>query len=257
MTLKLPRTASSLDSIPEAAHGLYTETDEGYTLSAEIEGTAPREKVGEFREKNIALARELDELRRKYDGIDPEAFRRLQEQATESEDRKLIDAGKIDELVERRAARMREGFEAEVEAKVKAIEALTEERTTLSDKLAGYVIDDAVSKSLADVARVRPEAMDDLRMRARAVFRVDPKTGAIVPDAGGKMEFGKSGDALTLSEWSRGLVDKAGHLFESPKGSDAAGSDVPAPRLPGGRVPDDPVEFGMNLEEIAGIKKDA
>lgn len=246
--MKLKKKIATLDNVPEQYHGLYQEAEGGgFALIVSIEGDGePSGKVDEFRRNNIELRKELE----RFEGIDPDNVRKLQAQVTEGEEKQLLDAGKIDELVERRVARAREDYERELAAKKKAIEEATGQVGSLTDRLSGFMIDEAVNRSVAEIARVRPGAESDLRARARAIFRVDPSTGGLMPDASGKVEYGKSGDPLTLKEWSQGLVDKAPHLFEAPKGAGAGDSDIPA-GVKRGKIPTDPVEFGKNAEAIA------
>ena len=230
--MKLPKKTKDIESIPEQFRALYSEGDDGtYALAVEIE-SGPDPRVAEFRDENIKLRRQLEG----FDGIDPEAYRKLQQAAAEDEEKKLLSAGKIDELVERRSLRMREEFEGALKAKAKALEEAAAREEALVGKLSGFMIDDATTKAIGEVARVRPGAEADLRARARGIFRVDPATGGLIPDASGKVEYGKNSDPLSIEEWAKGLVDSAPHLFEAPRGANAADGD--GPELPGRQGPD-------------------
>jgi hypothetical protein len=73
MALKFKYTAK--DQIPAEQAGLYIERDGAFVLDAE--GVVEKAKLDEFRQTNIALSKERDELKRRFEGIDPDEVRRL------------------------------------------------------------------------------------------------------------------------------------------------------------------------------------
>ncbi len=62
------------EEIPAELQSLYVERDGGFVLDAE--GVADKSKLDEFRTGNVALKKELEEFKARFDGIDPEAVRR-------------------------------------------------------------------------------------------------------------------------------------------------------------------------------------
>lgn len=69
MTDKLPINTDSLESIPEAVHSFYTQTDDGkFQLS--VDGTLGEpSKLAEFRNNNIQLKQERDQLQSQLDNL--------------------------------------------------------------------------------------------------------------------------------------------------------------------------------------------
>jgi len=55
---------------------LYIERDGAFVLDAE--GAVEKAKLDEFRVNNVALIKQLDDLKKKFEGIDPEKVRELE-----------------------------------------------------------------------------------------------------------------------------------------------------------------------------------
>src|ERR1035441_9306332 len=60
----------SKDEIPAGLEVHYVERDGAWVLDAE--GAADKAKVEEFRATNVALMKERDELKKRFEGIDPD-----------------------------------------------------------------------------------------------------------------------------------------------------------------------------------------
>jgi hypothetical protein len=241
MTLKA--VVDSLDAVPEAFRELYAEKDGKFQISA-IEGLAPADKVREFRENNIALAKQIEEMTAKFAGIDPEQVRQLNEQQRKIKDKELIDSGKIEELFAERIAPMKASFE-------KDLSAAKEHSTKLQSQLETLLIDGAI-RDAASKAGVRATAVDDVLLRGRQAFRL--QDGKAVPMDGDKMLYGKGGDPMSVDEWVSGLADRAPHLFEPSQGGGAANARA---NLAGGgkRIQaGDDAAFLANLKDIAARK---
>jgi len=236
--MPLKPVLDSLEGVPEALHSEYVEREGKYHLS--VEGMVPKSRVDEFRERNIAAGRELDELRERYDGIDPEEARTLLDRARKERDRKLIDAGKVDELVTERIAPMKANFESQLTA-------LTESNRSLTSQLEGVRIDGAI-RDAATKAGARPEAIEDFLYRGRQIFRL--QDGQAVPMDGDKIIYGKNGGPMEITEWVTGLTERAPHLFAASTGGGARPDRGPA--RPAGTISrDDANGFLANLDKIA------
>jgi hypothetical protein len=92
---------------------------------------------------------------------------------------------------------------------------------TMLDSL---LIDSAIRREGAS-AGVIPEAMDDVVLRARSVFKV--VDGVATPfDHEGKVVYGRDADtAKSVGEWVTDLNKSAAHLFTPPKGAGLGGSN--------------------------------
>lgn len=209
--MPLKSVVDSLDGLDKSVHDMYSKGQDGkFYLS--VEGMVPSSRLDEFRTNNIELKKALE----KYDGIDPEKYRQLTEQEKKIREKKLIEAGEIDKVVEERVKAMKEEHTT-------TMKTVTTERDTLQAKLSSVLIDSAV-KSAAIAIGVIPTAVDDVVLRAKATFSM--KNGEVVPlDAKGNVIYGKDGTTpLSVDEWVKGLKQSAPHLFEGMKGSGAAGS---------------------------------
>src|SRR4051812_25312414 len=75
----------SKDEIPAEFQSLYVERDGAFVLDAE--GAVEKGKLDEFRANNVALLKQLDDLKKRFEGIEPERMRKL-----EAEKRRLEEA---------------------------------------------------------------------------------------------------------------------------------------------------------------------
>jgi hypothetical protein len=69
--------AKTRDEIPAELQSLYVERDGSFVL--DVDGAVDKSKVEEVRSTNAALLKERDEIRRRFEGIDPDEARKLVE----------------------------------------------------------------------------------------------------------------------------------------------------------------------------------
>jgi hypothetical protein len=238
--LSLKYVVDTLDSVPEAHRSLYTEANGKFVLG--VEGVTPKERVDEFRENNVALKRQLDEMTAKFAGIDPEQARALSERAQKERDKKLIDAGKVDELVSERVTAMRAEHDA-------ALVATRTEALGLRAALENLVVDNSLRDAAARNG-VRPEAIEDVLLRGKRVFSLDGNIP--VAKDGDKPIFGKTGEPIGINEWVTGLAAVAPHLFQASTGG--GGRGAPGASSSDRVNRDDQAGFLANLEKIAAGK---
>lgn len=209
--MPLKFTITALDEVPENVRSFYTKQGDKYVLDAD--GAVSKDKLDEFRNTNIDLQKQLE----KYKGVDPAKYNELMEIDRKIKEKQLLETGKVDELVELRTATMRETFETE---KTK----LTTDLTVANTRLEQLLIDNVVKTSAIRLG-VIPEAVDDVVLRAKTMFRID--NGQPVPkDAEGKVIYGKDGSSpMSVDEWLTGLKSSARHLFQGSSGSGAGGGN--------------------------------
>ena len=134
----------------------------------DVEGAADavqlRAKLDEFRTKNLALAKERDELKQRFDGIDPAEVRKLADEKRKLEEAQQIKAGEAEKVIE---ARVR-ALKAETD---KVVAGLTEERNALTARLSAIQIDQTLVAE-ATKRGLRPSAIPDITARAQNVFRL-------------------------------------------------------------------------------------
>lgn len=211
MALKFKYTAK--DQIPPEHSGFYVERDGAFVLDAE--GVVEKAKLDEFRQNNIALAKERDELKQRFDGIDPEEFRRLADEKRKLEEANQLKAGELDKVVENRV----KGLRSELE---KQISNLTSERDALTSRLTAIQIDQGVITA-ATKRGLRPTALTDITARARIVFKLVNGVPRAFEADGQTVRYGRDGvTPMTLEEWVDSQVSEAPHLFESNSGGGAS-----------------------------------
>lgn len=212
--MSLKSIVEDINALPEALREFYSEQDGKYLLS--VEGLVPKARLDEFRANNIALAQERDTLRQRYEGIDPTKARELLAKSQAEQDKKLIDAGKVDELVAQRVEAMRADYEAQLQG-------AASKGKKLETQLESLLIDGAIRDAAAR-AGIRATAVEDVLLRGRALFQL--VEGKALPMQSDKILYGKTGEAITIDEWLNDLSGRAPHLFEPSRGGGAAGGAV-------------------------------
>lgn len=212
MKLALKSVVDTIESVPEALREHYEARDGKFHLAAE--GLVPKARVDEFRDTNIATRRELDALKAQFYGVDPELYKTLTAKEAEQREKKLIDAGKVEEMFAERTAAMKAEHE-------RAVKGLSDTATATTRRLESLLVDGAL-KDAAIKAGVAPTGVEDVVLRGRQVFRLHE--GNATAFDGDKPIYGKSGEALSMTEWLAGLSERAPHLFIASQGTGAVGS---------------------------------
>ena len=203
------------EEIPAEQAALYVEREGAFYLDAE--GVTEKAKADELRNHNIELRKKVEEFAARYEGIDPEAARRLAEEKRQLEEANQLKAGEVDQVVENRV----KGLKAEWD---KQREALMGERDTLTSRLTAIQIDQGVLTA-ATKRGLRPTAMPDITARARQVFKLVNGAARAFEADGATVRYGRDGvSPMTLEEWVEAQALDAPHLFESNAGGGAAGN---------------------------------
>mgnify|MGYP003963352101 FL=1 len=177
---------------------------------SESDYNAMKSKLDEFRANNVALLKDKEEISKKYKGVDLDVYNDMLQQSQNLKDKKLLDEGKIEELMEERSKLMREEHN-------QVVENMKGQQLDLTKKLEHLLIDSAVRDS-AVKAGVIDTAIDDVVLRSQSIFSI--KEGKAVPhDSSGNVIFGDgNSDPMDVSEWVKGLTESAPHLFNSSTG---------------------------------------
>lgn len=203
------------EEIPAEQISLYTERDGAWHL--DVDGAVEKAKLDEIRNSHAALAKERDELKQRFDGINPEQVRALLADKDKLEQEKQLKAGEVEKVIEGRI----KGIKAELE---KQVTALTGERDALTFRLTAIQIDQGVI-TVASKRGLRATALTDITARARSVFRLVNGVPTAFEADGKTVRYGRDGlTPMTLDEWVDSQVADAPHLFESNAGGGAAGN---------------------------------
>jgi hypothetical protein len=205
----------SLEGVEERFRPLYVQREGAFYL--DVPGVAEKSKLDEFRATNVALMKERDDLKQRFEGIDPDEVRKLGEEKRRLEEERQVKAGEIEKVVENRV----KGLKADWD---KQVAALTSEREALTGRLTAIQIDQGII-SVATKRGLRPTALTDITARARNVFKLVNGAPRAFEADGQTIRYGKDGvSPMTLEEWVDTQVSDAPHLFESNAGGGAAGN---------------------------------
>src|SRR5690349_12442428 len=204
------------EEIPAELQSLYVERDGAFFLDAD--GVVEKTKLDEFRATNVTLIKERDDLKKRFEGIDPDEVRKLAEEKRKLE---LQAQGHKPEELDRLVGERVKGLKADWD---KQLSAVTTERDSLTSRLTAIQIDQGVITA-ATKRGLRPTAIPDITSRARIVFKLVNGAPRAFEADGQTVRYGKDGvTPMTLEEWVDAQVADAPHLFESNAGGGAAGN---------------------------------
>lgn len=203
----------SKDEVPAEQAALYVERDGEWVL--DVEGVVDKAKHDEFRNANVTLRKELEEQKKRFEGIDPDEVRKLAEEKQKLEETQQLKLGEVEKVLENRLKTAKADWD-------KQLTAVSVERDTLNARLASIQIDQGVI-TVATKKGLRPTAIPDITARARSVFRLVNGAPTAFEADGKTVRVGKDGiTPMNLEEWVDQQVADAPHLFESNAGGGAA-----------------------------------
>ncbi|MGH9338846.1 MAG: hypothetical protein ACRD1R_04475, partial [Acidobacteriota bacterium] len=177
MTLKA--VLEKLDDVPEGIREHYKQGEDGkFRLDAEgVEFDEDVKGLKHVLESERKLSSKLKKEMERFKDVDPDRYRELEEEARKAKDKKLIDEGKIEELLVERTQRMKQDYEAKLREKDESL-------NSTQQRLNKLLIDDRL-RDAAIKAKVRDTAVDDVLLRGRITFRLD-ESGNPAPYDGDK-----------------------------------------------------------------------
>jgi len=234
----LKTVVDSLEAVPEALREHYTEENGSFVLAHD-----GNDRIKEFRDNNINLKQQTEELETKlkgFEGIDPAKYQELAELERQKRDKELIEKGEIDTLLNERLESVKTTYQTQIDA-IK-----TELDTTRGELVATKVTD--TLKTAAANAGVRPEAMSDVVALASSNWELREGTPTLVQDGEVVLSKENVGEPMGMPEYFKSMLQDKPFYFQSSAGS-GGGSQTNAR---GARViSNDPAEIGRYAEEIA------
>ena len=229
MAEALKTKVDTLEEVPEELQKFYEETGTGaFVLS--IDGVPPQAqaKIAEFRENNITLSKQREELEEKlkvYEGLDPEAAREAMTKLATLEEEELVKSGDVETLVQQRLNATKAEHLKQLDNLRQAKEEAEKKSKINQAKLSEYIIQQKIMDAVHSVATPHAAAVPDILYRAKSQWRLQEDGGLYAVDEYGNKVYGKNSDELiSPAEWSRNLVENARHLFANSLGSQATGS---------------------------------
>src|SRR5690349_16833782 len=114
------------DEIPAELLNLYAERDGAWVL--DVDGAVEKGKLDEFRNNNIALLKQLDEQKKRFEGIDPAEVQKLAEEKRKLEEAQQLKTGEVEKVLENRLKSAKAEWDRQLTA-------VTSERDTLHARL--------------------------------------------------------------------------------------------------------------------------
>lgn len=226
----LKHQLDSLDGVDASLHQFY-EQDSAGKYFLQVQGMVAKSVHDEFRNNNITLTNKL----KAFEGLDIEDYKRLK--GLEEKLTKTPDAAAVEKMVQERVANMRTEYETKIGDYEKSV-------GTMKSQLEVLVIDNAVRAAATKVG-VRPEAMDDVLLRAKTIYKFE--NGQAVPyDQKGQPIYGKDGSTpMNPEEWASSLKKTAPHLFPGSSGTGATGTGRPGGPDPSKMSPTQKIAAGL------------
>jgi hypothetical protein len=249
VNMALKTTYENAQDIPEGMETLYTESEGTFNLTG-VDGLVDKGRLDEFRDNNIQLRKDMETseaasrsamerfeeqsvamkaLEEKFSEVNLEEWNSLQngkkaveDKAQALADKKLIESGDVDTLINQRVeevlavkTREFETMKSEYESKVSGLET---HLTNYDGRLATLLVDNEITR-FATEHGVRTSALEDVLYRGRGLFRVEEGQAVALDNSGRKVYADDAVTPLTISGWLGGLSDTAPHLFEASTGA--------------------------------------
>lgn len=247
--MELKYRVDNLDGVDKSLHGAYQQDGEGYVLK--VSGATSTKKVSEFRDNNIKLLKQIEDIQSKYKNVDIEKYTDMETKLQKIADDKLVDDGKTTELFNVKMERIRAEYEDQMKDVKASLDVAKAEKDTVSTELSQYKIDSEIRTALNSVGGLKKGALQDALGRGRQTWKlVEGKVTPIGQD--GSILHDKDGEVLTTTAWAQGLVTDAPFLFENSVGGGAGGGANGAPLKTISKT--DNQAFVANLEDIAAGK---
>lgn len=220
----------TLDAVPEWARADAKTEGEGVAVDL-----VQSSKLAEFRENNIKLSTEKEELTKTVAtlsgivGEDPESFAttlaELRRVDQEVKDGKLKGSDAVAKEVDARISALKTDYEKQVQKATAEGNAWKDKATGLDTRLKRTHIDREVTAAvLNEASGAEPRALGDILTRAYAVFSVDDN-GKLIAKDGEATIYGADGTtSLQPLEWLEKLKEPAPYFFKNSSGGGAGGS---------------------------------
>lgn len=211
MIMALKSKYAEKAEIPADLAGYYSERDGAWHL--DVEGLVAREKVDEFRQTNIRLSKEVEQLKTRFAGIDPESVVQLAEEKRKAEEQLALKNGEVDKVVVARIKPLQDEL-----AKMK------QHREALEKQLRDTQVNQTVLAA-AERKGLRATAVEDVLLRASKAIKIDNGMTVVVEPESGQTRYGGDGvTPMSIDAWVDELSNSARHLFESSAGGGANGN---------------------------------
>jgi len=222
---------SSKEEAPEGLREILVEDTASGKFKASV---VPNAKLQEFRDNNISLAKERDELKAFNDkvrplvGDDVDAFGNeindLRTTKRQVEDGTLKGTDNIEKEVSTRVAQMEQNYQTQLAELGTKFQNASDFGQNMASKYQDSVRDREITNAVLNAeSGANPEALPDILHRARELFKVQ-EDGSLIAKNGDTTVYGADGATpMTPNEWLGKLLESAPYLGKASAGGGAAG----------------------------------
>lgn len=234
MALRSKLNKADFEKLPDVLREHYTATADGdlFVLDADVDD---HPKVGGLR-KAVTAEREaarsaqklFDQLKEQMGDLDLDQARSAVATVQQLQDKKLLDEGKVEELIKARTDAMAKAHQTELKAKDQKIEELLGKTKGLDDEVTTLVLDGTL-RDEALRAGVKEEHLDDalFRMKVKGVDGVRWTLGdgrKVLAMQGEEVKFGKDAEPMSPGE-GLDMLKKVAPSFFKPSGGGGASNN--------------------------------
>jgi len=181
-------------------------------------------QVTEFRTNNITLTKRVEEFEKKYKDVpDLDKIKEMEQKLQLMDDKKLLEDGEIEKLLEQRTERMQAEHANQVKTRDEIIEKTSASLEVSEARLSRVLIDSNIRDAVNSVGVMKQGAITDAVSRGREVWKL--VDGEPVPmKADETILYGPDPKIpMTFEEWASGLLESAPFLFEPNDGTGSKG----------------------------------
>lgn len=224
----------TLDLVPDGLREHAKQIDGSDKVTVNV---VPQAKIDDFRDNNIKLSKERDDLLAQLDplkaiiGDDAEAFTKSLEElrltSQRVKDGELKEGRALEEALAKRTDEMRRSYDERLQMEAKEKGAWKGKHDQLDAKFRQSLVMAAVKDAcVLEDTGVEPRAIADITQRALSVFVADDH-GKITPYSGDAPIYGADGvTPMTPKEWLTKLKEDAPYFFKGTSGGGAGGDTV-------------------------------
>lgn len=221
----------SLDAVPEGLRE-DAKTVDGDTSGKVTVNVVSEKKLSTFRDNNISLSKERDDLKSKLDiyapivGENVEEFTKtlqeLQVTAQRVKDGELKEGRQLEEALNKRTEELRSSMESRLQAEAREKAAWKLKHDNVENLYRTAQVSAYIREAAMDAASgIEPKALGDVVNTGLGVFKMTPD-GKISPFDGDATIYGSDGSSpMTAREWLVKLKDEKPYLYKQTQGGGA------------------------------------
>lgn len=206
------------------------------------------------------LTAQFDEYRKKYANINDDELKEALDLYEKAKKQQYIDSDKVDEYVQKESQRIRNDYEAKLQAELEKNKRSEENVNKYHTLYKNKIIEDVIIKTAINSGCLNnSEVIRDIVRRGKDVFALDESERNLeARDATGKLIKTKNGEKiLTPSEWLDELRDTCPHFFPQSHSTGASSMNSNLSRGQSDvRAKMEAAAQSKNFEEYRRLKKE-